>query len=301
MKNKILVLQGVPASGKSTFARELAAKDKSYVIVSRDEIREASGIYWVPEREDYITSVEDFQVTAALSDGLSVIIDATNLNPKTIDKWRLYANHHDCDIEFKLFEVDWKTALERDTKREKEGKRAVGKKVLERFFRKYFPSEPIVDERFVDTRKMINPCMGIDNDCVICDIDGTLALRTGRSPYDYTRVSTDKEDIRLSYLLSRMIKDTNTKLIFFSGRECVPNCYADTFNWLKKHLPYLEFDLYMREYGDHRNDAIIKKELYEKHIEGKYNVLCVFDDRQKVVDMWRDLGLLCCQVYYGDF
>ena len=43
------------------------------------------------------------------------------------------------------------------------------------------------------------------------------------------------------------------------------------------------------------------KELYEKYIKDSYNVLCVFDDRQKVVDMWREEGLLCCQVYYGDF
>ena len=44
-KTKILVLQGAPASGKSTYARELTSQDKSYVIVSRDEIRAARGQY----------------------------------------------------------------------------------------------------------------------------------------------------------------------------------------------------------------------------------------------------------------
>ena len=59
---KILVLQGVPASGKSTFARSLVLKDKSYVIVSRDAIREARGDYWIPEHEDYISKLMILQM-----------------------------------------------------------------------------------------------------------------------------------------------------------------------------------------------------------------------------------------------
>jgi len=31
------------------------------------------------------------------------------------------------------------------------------------------------------------------------------------------------------------------------------------------------------------------------------DILCVFDDRQKVVDMWRKNGITCFQVNYGDF
>jgi hypothetical protein len=57
----------------------------------------------------------------------------------------------------------------------------------------------------------------------------------------------------------------------------------------------------MRTEGDHRSDDIVKKEIYEKRIAPWYDVVAVFDDRDKVVKMWRDLGLLCCQVYYGDF
>ena len=57
----------------------------------------------------------------------------------------------------------------------------------------------------------------------------------------------------------------------------------------------------MREKGDHRGDEIVKKEIYDNQIKPIYDVMCVFDDRDKVVKMWRDEGLLCCQVYYGDF
>ena len=48
-------------------------------------------------------------------------------------------------------------------------------------------------------------------------------------------------------------------------------------------------------------DEVLKKRMLDKHIADKNDVLCVYDDRQKVVDMWRNEGLLCCQVAPGDF
>lgn len=45
----------------------------------------------------------------------------------------------------------------------------------------------------------------------------------------------------------------------------------------------------------------MKKEIYEKYIKGKYNVMGVFDDRDRVVEMWRSIGLTCFQVDYGKF
>jgi hypothetical protein len=57
----------------------------------------------------------------------------------------------------------------------------------------------------------------------------------------------------------------------------------------------------MRKSGDYRKDYEVKKEIYETYIKDKFNVLCVLDDRQSVVDMWRSLGLTCLQVNYGDF
>ena len=76
-----------------------------------------------------------------------------------------------------------------------------------------------------------------------------------------------------------------------------------TIKWLDKNIAYSEsgWDLIMRSKGDHRSDTEIKKEIYDKYIKDKYNVMCVFEDRDKVVKMWRDEGLLCNQVYYGDF
>lgn len=58
----------------------------------------------------------------------------------------------------------------------------------------------------------------------------------------------------------------------------------------------------MRTTGDSRKDSIVKEELYQKYVAGKYNVFLVLDDRTSVCQLWRDkLGFNCWQVNWGDF
>ena len=57
----------------------------------------------------------------------------------------------------------------------------------------------------------------------------------------------------------------------------------------------------MRLADDNRKDSIIKEEIYNKVIKPRYNIKLVLDDRNQVVDMWRDIGLPCFQVAPGDF
>jgi hypothetical protein len=57
----------------------------------------------------------------------------------------------------------------------------------------------------------------------------------------------------------------------------------------------------MRKYGDYRKDYVVKREIYEQLIAPDYDILCVLDDRNSVVDMWREIGLTCLQVAPGDF
>lgn len=296
---KILVLQGVPASGKSTFAKSLVLKDKSYVIVSRDAIREARGDYWIPEHEDYISDIEEFEIRSAIKHNLNPIIDATNLNPKTIAKWKNLAEELNVNIEFKMFEIDFATALERDSKRE----RSVGKKVLERFFRDYFPDQLKVyytDDRLKGPFYLYND---EKEDCIIADLDGTVCLHDGRNPYDLTRVSEDIPNYPLVQFLKELI--CNKHIIFLSGREETNQCRQDTINWLTENICSPDFgykwELLMRDKNNFEPDEVIKERIFHKEIEPKYNIIAVFDDRDKVVKMWRSLGLLCNQVYWGNF
>ena len=288
---KLLILQGAPASGKSTFARQLAHEDKSYVIVNRDSIRNSRGDYWIPSQEDYITSIEEFSIKNALGRGYNVIVDATNLNPITINKWKVIADEFNAEIEFKMFEISFEDAIARDKLRDN----SVGEKVIKEFFRKYFPEKltPFFDDRFI-----LKPDVAASQ-VVLCDIDGTIALRRGRSPYDQSKVLEDAFDPRMNFLLSSLSEKFH--IIFLSGRQDTKQCREDTEKWLKDNLGLSEVTLIMRSEGDFRPDDVVKKELYQKYIKDRYNVVCVFDDRDKVVRMWRNLGLLCCQVYYGNF
>ena len=143
-KIKILVLQGPPASGKSTFAKEFVKDKPDWIIVSRDEIREGTGKYWVPSRENYISDVEELSIRAAINRNLNVIIDATNLNQKTIDKLTNLAAELEVELEFKKFIISFNEAYWRDTKRT----RKVGLQVLRRFYNTYFPdmSQEIINK-----------------------------------------------------------------------------------------------------------------------------------------------------------
>lgn len=130
--------------------------------------------------------------------------------------------------------------------------------------------------------------------CIICDLDGTLALINGRSPYDH-EVETDI----VNYSVLHVLRKFNTMpIVIFSGRE--DKALKSSKKWLNNHMvPYT--NIVFRKTGDTRKDSTVKQEMFEQHIHGKYRVLFVLDDRNQVVDMWRNLGIDCFQVYYGDF
>ena len=132
---------------------------------------------------------------------------------------------------------------------------------------------------------------------IICDIDGTIAHRGNRSPYDWSRVGQDIPDETMLSILPMFIAN-GYRIILVSGRDSV--CRQDTKDWLDKYsVPYHR--LYMRAKDDNRKDYIVKREIYEKLIKPKYEVLLVLDDRNQTVEMWRDVGLKCLQVAEGDF
>ena len=133
---KIIILQGLPASGKSTYARQLAESDPTkYVIINRDSLRKMCGKYWVPIRESYISDLERYAISSALINGFIPIIDATNLNDSVLDEWKDIAYDYKAKIEYKTFPIQLEDAIERDSKREGDNK--VGESVIKKFYNKY--------------------------------------------------------------------------------------------------------------------------------------------------------------------
>lgn len=253
-------------------------------------------------REDLITKMENESITEALKAGFDVVVDATNLNPKTVN--RMYklaegAGLSRTDIEFKEFYIPFKEAVERDLARKETGGHYVGKHVIQRFYERYY-----AEKYAAESLKTVKPFRAFQQPdlpgAIICDLDGTLAWMQDRSPYDGTKVDKDKIDPQLRDLLI-LLRHMGFTLLFVSGREGTDECRTKTQKWLESHFDNHDFKLFMRKEKDYRSDEIIKKEIYDTYIKDKYYIATVFDDRNKVVDMWRKEGLLCCQVAEGDF
>lgn len=74
-------------------------------------------------------------IRRALNNNYNVIIDATNLNPKTKLKWENIAKETNSEIEYKEFIIPYSIALERDRNRELK----VGENTIYTFYKKYYP------------------------------------------------------------------------------------------------------------------------------------------------------------------
>ena len=142
---RIILTRGIPASGKSTWAKQEVLKDPEHSIrISRDDLRNMSGKYWVPEREDYIIACRNQLLNLAICVGFdTIILDDMNLNPKdfdyvftAIDKANkvIKDTKNQYKIEIKDFtNVPLDICIKRDSKREN----PIGEKVIRDIFNKY--------------------------------------------------------------------------------------------------------------------------------------------------------------------
>lgn len=135
-------------------------------------------------------------------------------------------------------------------------------------------------------------------DAAIVDIDGTLAIHEGRGPFDWHRVIEDRPNFPVIHLV-RILHAAGIKVILCSGR--MELCRDETVQWLQLHR--IPFDVLVMRSNEKQYvpDNEIKEEMYKEHIAERYRVLFVIDDRNRVVAMWRGLGLTVLQCADGDF
>ena len=286
MKQKIYFLRGLPASGKSTWAKKKCEEDSNIVRVNKDDIRAMMGGKYTSGKEKVTLGIRDSIIKEALGSGKSVIIDDTNYNPIHLERVKdvvREASGLQEHIEIVEFDTPVDECIKRDAKRDN----PVGKAVIMDMYRKYVQQVP---EQVPYDPNLPN--------AVIVDIDGTLAHMDGnRSPYDYSKVSGDRCDSTIREMV-KAYNESGYEIIIVSGRK--DECYDVTRKWLTDNRIPFEY-LLMRKTEDNRPDWIVKKEIYEEHIKGKYNVEFVLDDRDQVVRMWREEGLKCLQVQEGNF
>lgn len=283
-----VMTKGLPASGKSTWAEQVILERPAgaAVRVNRDLIRTMlhADRWKGSDTEDLTVAARDVLLEIAMQNRVDVVItDDTNLDPKLEEHFHRLAERYLYDFQVKDFtSVPVKTCIERDLKRS----RSVGEKVIKRMYAKYL-EQPY---------EAIEGTPGLPW-AILVDVDGTLAHMQGRSPYDYTKVATDLLDEVVAELVASAA-DAGYTIIVCSGRD--DSCRDDTADWLNRHK--IHFDqLLMRKTGDDRKDSIVKSEIFDQQIAGKYNIRYVLDDRDQVVEMWRERGLKVLQVAPGDF
>lgn len=150
----------------------------------------------------------------------------------------------------------------------------------------------------------------------IFDLDGTLALIGHRR--HYVERSRNEQDWRAFFaacvddepndpVIDTMerLRSTGAEIWIFSGRS--DEVRAQTIKWLADKTSFMTWDLEgpmltMRKAGDYTPDDVLKKSWFDSMpIHDKARLVATFDDRDRVVKMWRDADVPCFQVAAGEF
>lgn len=323
-----IVTIGAPGSGKSTYAREMIANDNTYIYIERDVLREkiCNDLNLLPE--SYVRDVDNFhtvyyklpkdvrnnieklvteQVNESIKHNDKIILSNTNLTQKHRDELRRKLANLGFEVKYVVFNNHITELLERNQLR----KNVVNDNVIFDMYQRMqhqlediaqyeceYMSDHVTNEFFFEQPKR----------CIICDIDGTIAhiKDKSRTHFQMHKVDEDEVDDIVFTMVNTLAKANDAMIIYLTGRSS--DCFSKTVKWLDDtyaEYGYLSTDIsgltktwengdyhiYSRLNGDNRKDFIIKKELYDTFIDGRYEVIAVFDDRPQVVDLWNDLGL----------
>lgn len=276
--SKLYIMRGLPASGKTTKAKELMLKNLGLFRINRDEIRKmAYEGKWSFKKELKVMLAQEATVRRLLSMNIDVLIDDTNLTTKSFNKWVDIAIEYGVTIDTQNIETD----VEECVKRDKDRENSVGSHVIWSMALK---------------NKKWKPKKGI----ILCDIDGTLAdIRLRKYCVDgehkdwkafFEGIHTDAFRQEVWEDVKEVINDTGYDLFLVSGRN--EKYRKETETWFGTHnaevLQYAKA-MFMRREDDRRPDTDVKQNFLD--MIGKEHVRMVFDDRPSVIRMWESNGI----------
>lgn len=305
MKQKVYFLKGLPASGKSSWAREKIEQDRHNGIVTKrinkDDIRAMlDNSIHSKEREKFVNKIQEMIFTEAIEDGYNVIVDNTHLNPihkehyenLVAERNKFFQPSEAVEFEVKFFDTPLAECIRRDKSRDN----SVGSAVIKDMYNKYLAKENVaIFEK--DPDKM---------DCIVVDVDGTLAIRGNRSPYEYFKAHEDVLNVPVANLVYDL-QQANPKLVTVIVTARENKCDEDgnivcdlTTKWLMENHVHFD-DIHIRKEKDKRPDWEVKEEIFKEGISPYYNVLYWIDDRKQVIDHMRTIGLLVLDVAGHEF
>ncbi|MBC9713964.1 AAA family ATPase [Streptomyces sp. TRM66268-LWL] len=298
-------MTGLPASGKTTAARKLQEESGGRMRrVNLDDLRVMLDVPSPEQRRSYaheqtVLEIQDAAVRAAVEGGFDVVVDNTHLTPHIPKRLKAAVAGKGTFVVHDFTDVPVEECIRRDAGRPRE----VGEEIIRiladkhlkatkggwRLTAEWLNDEPEVRPYVAD------PALPAT---VMCDIDGTLAMRGERGPYDFTRCDEDTLNESVRRALRAFRAADSDVIVLLSGRG--EEHREITEAWLARHeVPYDE--LWMRARGDHRRDDLVKAELFDAHVRDRFAVRVSLDDRDRVVAVWRRMGLPTWQVNYGDF
>jgi predicted kinase len=294
---RLLITRGLPASGKTTFARKLQPR---VVRVNRDDLRLMlhGRRLFTETAESQVTHIQRMSVEALLARRADVIVDDTNLRGSTVREWAVLAARFGAGFEVHdLTEVPLEECIRRDAGRPPDVR--VGERNIRRMHDRYIAGRNLpLPVPYVDAHDVVYDPDPALPPAVLVDIDGTVALMGDRSPYDWERVGFDSPNPAVIGAVRAMHAAGNA-IVFCTGRD--DEARAETEAWLDLFVGVPYEGLFMRPPGDIRKDAVVKQEIFEAEIRDRWRIVGVFDDRRPVVRMWRELGLTVFHVAEGDF
>ena len=312
---KIILTRGIQGSGKSTWAKAWVEEDPTNRIrFNNDDIRFMQGPYMPVDNktacnkyENVVKFIKENFIIYAMGMHYNIVADNMNFSEK---EWKFYdklieefnANHTDIKYtrEFKdFFDISVDECIRRDAMRE----HPIGAKVIKDTFKRNI--KIILSNKMRNYVNSLNKNDGSKDNCILVDIDSTLCFNTSGRMFFGTDeaelILTDTPCWQTIYLVQKFIDDMQCKVFFITGRMNIPIIKENTLKWLNTYFNggITEDMLIMRSKDNYTSTDVCKKDLYETHIKGKYNVIFVIDDTQKVVDMWRKEGLVCLQPNNG--
>lgn len=316
----ILILKGLPASGKSTFAKEYVKDNKGWVRLNNDELSSMLfGPGFIKGVNDNLSSIRLDLVCKLMAMKKNIVIDNTNLHPDRVEEIErivnLYnansANTEKYEIKIKSFtDVPVAECIRRNRLRE----HPVPEKVIYEMYHAYIL--PKVQKAIQDAKLP---------KAMIVDIDGTIARNVSRNIYDHSRYYED-EPITEVLDIVLDLEAAGNKIIFLTGRD--DDGRDQTLRWLRDKAGFKNyeclsteelaainsssvtahnaFSLLMRPASGDRNkipDTEYKEAIFNEQVKGKFYISAWFEDRIRNIEMARHkLGITAVfQVGEGNF